>query len=86
MELKSLDARNLFHKYWANSTTQLDEALQDFIKNRDVWKVRYENNKHALLFMLKRKSGITKYYAGWNVFVKLAANNIRYLLELVDQA
>lgn len=89
IELNNLTPLQIyFIQFWAtNHKLSLDAALQDFVNDRETWNVRYQNNKHALLYMLKKgKSGITKYYAGWNVFAKLAANNIRYLLELVDQS
>ena len=48
---------------------------------------RYENYKHSLLFWLRRgKAGIRKYYAGWDVYTKLACGNIRFFLELVERA
>src|SRR5205823_5327080 len=51
------------------------------------WHEQYENYKHAYLFAIRRgKRGIRKLFAGWRVFSLLAASNIRYLLELVDQA
>lgn len=53
----------------------------------DTIRTRINNNKHALLFTLKTgKSGIRKYYCGWRVLCKLAAGNIRYLLELVHKS
>jgi hypothetical protein len=51
------------------------------------WRAQYDNFKHAYLFTIRRrKRGIRKYYCGWNVFCHLAAGNIRFLLELVDEA
>ncbi|MBL8216467.1 MAG: hypothetical protein JNK87_37460 [Bryobacterales bacterium] len=51
------------------------------------WTTRISNYKHSLLYMLRKgKRGIRKYYCGWSVFVQLAAGNIRYVLELVDNA
>jgi hypothetical protein len=51
------------------------------------WREQYDNFKHSYLFMIRRgKRGIRKYYCGWNVFCHLAAGNIRFLLELVDEA
>lgn len=92
LEISNIELNNLepleiyFIQFWANNHgLSLRDALQDFINDRDTWNVRYQNNKHSLLYTL-RKRGITKYYAGWNVFAKLSANNIRYLLELVDQS
>lgn len=69
-----------------------DGANQDFIialnemKQATLKYNKIEEYKYASLFSLRaKKSGIKKYYAGWNVFSLLAAVNIRYLLELVEQ-
>jgi hypothetical protein len=74
--------------FWANTNSKpLLEILTDRLANPSEWKMRYGNYKHALLFALRRgKSGIRKYYAGWNVFTQLACCNIRYILELVEQS
>jgi hypothetical protein len=51
------------------------------------WETRFGNYKHSLLFSIRKgKRGIQRYYAGWDVFIQMAASNIRYLLELVDQS
>lgn len=51
------------------------------------WRSQYDNYKHSYLFTIKRgKSGIRKYYCGWPVFCLLACGNMRFLLELVDEA
>ena len=64
----------------------LQEKVRDVLTNRVRWSQHYENYKYAYLFAIKRgKPGIRKYFAGWRVFCGLAASNIRYLLELVDQ-
>jgi hypothetical protein len=61
-------------------------VFRDYLANEREWNVNLGNYKHALLFTMKRgKSGIRKYYAGWDTFVHMAAGNIRYLLELVVQ-
>jgi hypothetical protein len=55
--------------------------------NPTKWRQRYDNYRHAALFTIRRrKRGIRKHYAGWKVFCRLAAGNIRYLLELVDSS
>ena len=65
----------------------LQEVFDQFSANRGEWDFRYGNYKHSLLFGLKKgKSGIRRYYSGWDVFTLMAASNIRYLLELVDQS
>lgn len=75
-------------KYWAHGQNQsLEETFNDFLSNRKRWDDRYVNYKHALLYDLKRnKVGIRRYYAGWDVFTRLSAGNIRYLLALVEQS
>lgn len=56
-------------------------------RSRGQWKEQYENYKHAYLFAVRRrKRGIRKYYAGWRTYCAMSATNIRFLLELVDQA
>lgn len=77
-----------FINYWSETENfGLEEAFKDFLINRSEWETRYQNYKYAVLFTLKRhKRGIRKYYSGWNVFIKLSARNIRYLLELVDHS
>lgn len=77
-----------FLKLWAEKENQpIKDIVNNYIAHRETWETRYQNYKHALLFTIRQgKSGIRKYYSGWNVFVKLAANNIRYLLELVEQS
>ena len=63
------------------------EKLQHVIDEPEKWKEHYENYKQPYLFRIRRgKRGIRKYFSGWRVFCLLAASNIRYLLELVDQA
>ena len=75
-------------QFWARSQNHtLKQALGDFLDDPISWERRFENYRYALLFTLKRgKRGIRKYYAGWDVLARLAAQNIRYLLELVDQS
>ena len=59
----------------------------EVVEDETTWKVQYQNYKFAYLFHLKKgKGGIRKYFCGWNTLCALAACNIRYLLELVDQA
>ena len=58
-------------------------ALRDGPK----WRQQYGNFKYAYLFTIRRgKRGIRKHYCGWSVYCQLASSNIRFLLELVDQA
>lgn len=75
-------------KFWAESQSiQIEDAYDDYVRNSKTWDTRFSNYKHVLLYDInKRKRGIRRYYAGWDVFTRLAASNIRYLLELVDQS
>lgn len=77
-----------FLDYWAHAQGwDLTTAVLEFERDPAKWRERFQNYKHALLFTIKRgKSGIHKYYAGWDVFIRLSGNNIRYLLELVEQS
>lgn len=73
--------------YWARrDRTDLLVQLRDYLNDAAVWRVRLSNYSYALLFTIRKgRTGIRKYYAGWDVLIKLAGANIRYLLELVDQ-
>ncbi|MCH5263718.1 MAG: hypothetical protein J1F42_12460 [Lachnospiraceae bacterium] len=76
-----------FLSYWSeNHNRMLEDEIADYLSNTTTWNTRYENYKYSLLFKIRTgrgSSGIQKYYAGWNTFVKLANGNIRYLMELV---
>lgn len=77
-----------FLQFWATAQkVSVHSVFRDAISDPGGWRTRYENYKHALLYTLRRKKrGIRKYYAGWDVFTQLGAGNIRYVLELVDQS
>jgi hypothetical protein len=76
-----------FLVWWADAHgQQLQQASAEWAADPDS-RTRYDNYKHALLYTLRRrKRGIQKYYSGWEVFGLLAAGNIRYFLELVDNS
>ncbi len=77
-----------FLKLWAEThNTRVAYEFVESQKQPKSWKDRFGNCKHALLYTIRKgKRGIKKYYAGWNTFTLLAAGNIRYVLELVDQS
>ena len=65
----------------------VSDKVQEVWDNPVRWREQYGNYMHAYLFTIRRgKRGIRKYFAGWRVYCLLAGANIRYLLELVDQA
>lgn len=72
--------------FWARSQQKpLVEVFRDFEQNRRTWEIRMNNYRYALLYTLaKGKSGIRKYYAGWDTLVQVSGRNIRYLLQLVE--
>lgn len=84
--LSPLELYVLSSRAKADGVSLIETATQA-TTNHQQWKEHYDNYKHAYLFTLKRgKGGIRKYYCGWDVMCILAAGNIRFLLELVDQA
>ena len=85
-ELRPL--QRYFIQSWAEAKGRsVANVVRDWRANGGEWSVRYDNNKYAALFAIRRgKAGVRKYYSGWSVYVKLAASNLRYLLELSVQA
>lgn len=78
-----------FAKYW--SDVYRDESFADSLRGLShgspKWTQRVNNHFYSFLFTIrKRKPGLRKYYCGWDVYVRLANGNIRYLLELVHAA
>jgi hypothetical protein len=97
-KLTSLDKFDLLSKmspleiymleYWSkNRKTPLSDIFEDYVKNQSYWKQRLGNYQHALLYTLvKNRTGIRKYYCGWDTFVKISGGNIRFLLQLVEES
>ena len=64
----------------------LVEVFDESRENPIRWRTKYTNYRQAFLYTVKRgKSGIRKYYCGWDTVVQLAAGNIRLLMELVER-
>jgi hypothetical protein len=74
--------------FWARSHDERAvEAYRDYAADEMRWNGRYGNYKHALLFTLRaRRRGTRKYYAGFDTLVALAGDNIRFLVQLVEQS
>lgn len=75
-------------EYWARSQ-HLDEleVLRTSASESAQWANRMNNYQHAALYTLRRgRRGISKFYAGWSTYVLLADGNIRFLLQLVNEA
>lgn len=77
-----------FAMLWAaEQGVPLEQIVSKWLSSGTEWNARYENYKYAFLFAIKRnRRGIRKYYSGWSTYVKLAAGNLRYLLELSVEA
>jgi len=75
-----------FISFLANSHGgSLAEELCSAVGAQKRYRTRINNYGFASLFAIRHgKRGIRKYYCGWDVFLKLASGNIRYLLELVE--
>jgi len=75
-------------EYWARSqrTDELS-VLRSAAAQPAQWANRMNNYQHAALYTLRRgRPGISKYYAGWSTYVLLSDGNIRFLLQLVNEA
>ncbi|MCT2175835.1 ORC-CDC6 family AAA ATPase [Dietzia cinnamea] len=100
LEAAGADAEELAHfdempplaaymvEFWARAQESEElEVLRFAQRDAAAWGNRLNNYQHSAIYTLRRgRRGIRKYYAGWNTFVLLAAGNIRFLLELVNEA
>lgn len=89
---KLLNGVSLAEKYFIvrraeSSREPIEKVFDDFLANKDKWRADLNNHRNALLFTFG-KSGAKnpKLYCGWKAYTSMAHSNIRYLLELVDQA
>ena len=81
-----LESYTLFLRSRAERMTP-EEKLTRALGDPRKWREQYGNYKYAYLFTIRKgKRGIRKHYCGWAAYCQLAASNIRFLLELVDQA
>jgi hypothetical protein len=86
---KAMSPSNLYLAgYWAEAESRdISDVIRDIIDRPDSWRDTYNNYMYAALFSIHRKkAGIRKYYAGWDVMTRIADGNIRYLLELVHKS
>lgn len=75
-------------EYWAGSQKSEElSVLRSSMNESAQWVNRLNNYQHAALYTIRRgKRGVSKYYCGWATYVLLADGNIRYLLQLVNEA
>lgn len=75
------------HEWETHKKRTSVQALQSLLANPTEWKRRFDNYLYAILFTIKAgKTGIRKYYTGWETYVLMANGNIRFLLQLVEAA
>ena len=85
-DVSDLEIFSVYLRAQAEGKSFVDK-IDEVLNNPRKWKEHYDNYRHAYLFAIRRgKRGVRKYFSGWKVYCTLAASNIRYLLELVDQA
>jgi hypothetical protein len=75
------------HEWETRKNNPAGRSLANMLSNQSMWKERLENYSYASLFALKQgKSGRRKFYSGWDTYVLMSGGNIRYLLQLVEEA
>lgn len=82
--------KTYFLQYWHESSGEsIVELAMGWIVDPAGWEMRLRNHGYASLFWLskgRKGARIRKYYAGVNTFLALASGNIRFFLELIDEA
>ena len=73
---------------WSDAREEsLNEIWKSYVANPKGWTDRFNNYNHGVLYSIRRgKRGIRKYFCGVRTFTQMAASNIRYFLELLDQS
>ena len=73
---------------WSDATEEsLNDIWESYVTNPTRWLDRFNNYSHGVLYSIRRgKRGIRKYFCGARTFTQMAASNIRYFLELLDQS
>lgn len=65
----------------------LTDTVTDALRDPRRWATRLGNYQHAMLYTIRRGvRGHRKYFAGWDTYLQLADGNIRFLLQLVNEA
>ena len=73
---------------WSDAPGEsLNDIWESYVTHPKEWRDRFNNYSHGVLYSIRRgKRGIRKYYCGVRTFTQMAASNIRYFLELLDQS
>lgn len=84
------DTKTYFLQYWHESSGEsLLELATSWMENPSEWETRLGNHGVSSLFWLskgRKGARIRKYYAGIGTYLALASGNIRFFLELIDEA
>ncbi|WP_209440485.1 ORC-CDC6 family AAA ATPase [Paraburkholderia dilworthii] len=84
------DTRSYFLQYWHESSGEpLLELAKNWMAKPSEWETRIGNHGVSSLFWLskgRKGARIRKYYAGVGTYLALASGNIRFFLELIDEA
>lgn len=65
----------------------IEQVMRERHSSPEEWRSFVDNYRYAALFQIAEPAAeIIKLYSGWTTYTTLAASNIRYLLELVDNA
>jgi len=79
-----------FVEYWGKKTgIEIGKLVEDWLSNPSIWSDRLNNHGYASLFWLsqgRKGARLRKYYCGLDTLLSLASGNIRYFLELIDEA
>ncbi|WP_350594652.1 MULTISPECIES: hypothetical protein [unclassified Pseudoalteromonas] len=80
-----------FLGYWArkNQSSSINDHFKDWLSNQKKWETRIENHGYASLFWISKGNKgqrIKKFYCGKRTLLSLAAGNIRYFIELIDNS
>lgn len=82
--------RSYFLDYWHESSgEQIATLAQSWLDDSATWEGRIGNYGYASLFWLskgRKGARIRKYYSGMSTMLAMASGNIRFFLELIDEA
>ncbi|MGC5833748.1 hypothetical protein LDP08_24705, partial [Ralstonia pseudosolanacearum] len=82
--------KSYFLQFWHESSGEsVTELAKSWMEKPSEWDTRIGNYGYSSLFWLskgRKGARIRKYYAGVGTYLALASGNIRFFLELIDEA
>jgi hypothetical protein len=83
-------SKSYFLQYWHESSGEsISSLVNSWHKDSSMWDSRLGNYGYASLFWLsngRKGARIRKYYSGMSTILAMASGNIRFFLELIDEA